>query len=130
MYCNRTIHVEIISLQDWLKVLQDSAQWHKILLCTTTGERQSCLFTPLQFAKVGKRNFKIKNESSPPVVRKLFYHRAKNYNLIDFSEFGIRNVVRDFHNKEIVSFLAQKVWGIVTTGFSELISLSLFKKTI
>ena len=72
--------------------------------------------------------FKVYRNISPPIVRQLFQSRNNDYNLRQFSQFGLPNVRSVFCGTESIPFLASKIWNIVRNEFTKEISLHAFKK--
>ena len=91
-----------------------------------------CKVDMLQYAlhthflrKTATEIFETKTAVSLQIVGELFIQRNNNYNLIHFSNFGVRNVRSIFHDIGSISFLGSKILDIVLANFKiHLVSLS------
>ena len=67
---------------------------------------------------------------SPPIVRQSLQSRNNDYNLRQFSQFELRNVISVFCGTKGILFLVPKTWNIDPNEFKKETSLHAFKKLI
>ena len=75
--------------------------------------------------------FKFLNGLSPPIVNKVFQvKQSDTYSLRDKNELYNKNPETVTYGTESISFLASKIWSIVSQEIKNYKSLDSFKKSI
>ena len=72
--------------------------------------------------------FKISNNLSPEIVKKIFQERIVQYNLRSYNKFASRQVNSVNHVTESLSFLGPKIWELVPLEIKA--NKGIFKSTV
>ena len=100
---------------------------HERALRITYGDRSSSFENLLKKDNLATEMFKVKNNTAPEIMNKLFAPKMSSYHLRNNYSFKRRRVNSVWHDTESESYLGPKIWDLVPNEIKEFESLNGFK---